>query len=110
VLPAGLLVEATYARLLYDLDAHCDRPGDRERVTFPLYRPPTRNRVHELSPGELGPALERSGRYYSSFRLLGDAQGHKVLGMVATLLDRQAEPRALSSLLRLLDLHPEWRQ
>ena len=32
-----------------------------------------------------------------------------LLRAVASLLDRQLEPRGLHTLLRLLDLHPEWR-
>lgn len=111
VLPPGQDVEATYARLLYDLDARLSRESDRQRVTFCLYRPGTRCRVHELSPVELGPALERSGRYYASFDLsLRGAERRAVLGQVAALLDRQPEPRALPTLLSLLDQHPEWRQ
>lgn len=102
VLPAGLDVEACRARCLYSEWKEAAEGGPR--VAGP------RSRAHELAPAELGPALERSGRYYASFRLyLEGPEDIPLLRTVTSLLDRQVEPRALGSLLRLLDLHPEWR-
>jgi spore coat polysaccharide biosynthesis protein SpsF (cytidylyltransferase family) len=111
VLPAGLDLAALGARVLYALDAALP-PGDERRAdpAALLRRSPLRHRVHELSPAELGPALERSGRYYASFHLgLRTEEDVARLQFMAGILDRQKEPRALSTLLRLLDQHPEWR-
>lgn len=111
VLPTGLDLAALGARVLYALDAALP-PGDERRAdpAALLRRSPLRHRVHELSPAELGPSLERSGRYYASFHLgLRTEEDVARLQLMAGILDRQREPRALSTLLRLLDQHPEWR-
>lgn len=107
VLPAGLDVEACRAAQLY---ARAELEDGRGALSRGSMVGAARPRAHELSPGELGPALERSGRYYASFRLLLEEDVDvPLLRAVAALLDRQLEPRGLHTLLRLLDLHPEWR-
>jgi hypothetical protein len=111
VLPAGLHAEATYARLFYELQTQQAALSIFPHIALHGGPRPRAYHFHELSPAELGPALERSGRYYASFHLaLRSEEDLPGLHEAARQLDRQAEPASLQTLLRLLDLHPEWRQ